>query len=85
MKQLIETIKANREELIYKYFKMKKEIEVLADGMKQAKLLCSEKTYDNLWCNRTDLQSNLVNVRMAVNDLTNALNHLGESTETFWG
>ena len=85
MKQIIETIKSSREELISRYFAIKKEIEVLKDGMKQARKLANEDTYDNLWNKRYDLSSEMTDVRIAINDLTNALNHLGESIETFWG
>lgn len=85
MKQFIATIKSNREELISKYFAMKKEIEVLNDGIRQARKLNSEEIYNKLWAKRADLNSNVVDLNMAINDLTNALNHLGENTETFWG
>lgn len=37
MKKIIETIKSNREELISKYSKMKKEIKVLSEGINQAR------------------------------------------------
>lgn len=85
MKQIIETIKQNREELISKYFAMKKEIEVLNDGIHQAIKLNAEETYNKLWAKRADLNTKMVDLNMAINDLTNALNHLGENTETFWG
>lgn len=85
MKQIITTIKSNREELISKYFAMKKEIEVLNDGIHQARKLNAEETYDKLWAKRADLNSKVVDLDMAINGLTNALNHLGENTETFWG
>lgn len=85
MKQIITTIKSNREELISKYFAMKKEIEALNDGIHQARKLNAEETYDKLWAKRADLNSKVVDLDMAINGLTNALNHLGENTETFWG
>lgn len=85
MKKIIATIKENREELISKYFVMKKEIEVLNDGIRQARKLNAEETYNKLWTKRADLNTKMVDLNMAINDLTNALNHLGENTETFWG
>lgn len=85
MKKIIATIKENREELISKYFTMKKEIKVLDDGIKQAMKLDAEETYNKLWVKRSNLNSESVDICMAINDLTNALNHLGEKTETFWG
>lgn len=85
MKQIIATIKSNREELISKYFAMKKEIEVLSDGIKQARKLNTEETYNKLWAKRAVLNTKMVDLNMAINDLTNALNHLGENTEIFWG
>lgn len=48
METIIETIRSNREELICKYSKLKKEIEVLSVGIKQARKLekkrCHRKT-----------------------------------------
>lgn len=85
MKQIIETIKSNREELISKYFTMKREIKVLNDGIKQAMKLDSEEMESKLWTKRANLQSESSDLYMAINDLTNALNHLGENTEAFWG
>lgn len=85
MEQIIEAIKSNREELISKYNKMVREIEFLKDGMEQMRLSRNEKMYDSLWVKSADLHSNIVEARMAINELGNALNHLGESTETFWG
>lgn len=85
MKQIVTSIKSNREELISKYFNMKKEIEVLSDGIKQARKMALESVYDKLWIKRAELHSEIVDLGVAINDLGNALNHLGESTEAFWG
>lgn len=38
-----------------------------------------------LWNKRLELDTEVTNINMAINDLTNALNHLGESTEIYWG
>lgn len=84
MKKIIDTIKGSREELISKYSKMKKEIEVLSQGIKQATKLEKYDIADKLWTKRSDLNSESKDIHMAINDLTNALNHLGESTEIFW-
>ena len=84
MKKIIETIKCNREILISKYSKMKKEIEVLSEGIKQATKLKKYDVADKLWIKRSDLNTEVKDINMAINDLTNALNHLGESTEIFW-
>lgn len=85
MKQIIATIKSNREELISKYFVMKKEIENLNDGIKQAVKLDAVEIHVKLWTKRADLSAKMGDLNMAINDLTNALNHLGENTEIFWG
>lgn len=85
MKKIIETIKSNREELISKYSKLNKEIEVLSEGIKQATKLEKEDAVKKLWFKRADLDSEKINILMAIGDLTNALNHLGESIEIFWG
>lgn len=85
MKKIIESIKSNREELICKYSKIKKEIEILSEGIKQAIKLGNDDAEDNLWIKRSDLNSEITEIKMAIKDLTNALNHLGESTEIFWG
>lgn len=84
MKKIIDTIKCNREELISKYSKMKKEIEVLSVGIKQATKLEKDDVAEKLWIKRSDLNSKATDIHMAINNLTNALNHLGESTEIFW-
>lgn len=84
MKKIIETIKCNREILISKYSKMKKEIEVLSEGIKQATKLKKYDVADKLWIKRSDLNTEVKDIYMAINALTNALNHLGESTEIFW-
>ena len=83
MKQIIESIKSNREELIFKYKKMARRTEFLEDGMKQTKLLHCEEIYNKLRAERADLYSKMVGVRMVIDNLTNELNHLGGSTETF--
>lgn len=85
MEQLIKTIKSNREELIWEYSKIKREVEVLSEGIKQATKLGKNDVCNNLWMKRSELNEKETNVGMAINDLTNALNHLGESTEIFWG
>lgn len=85
MKKIIETIKSNRDELISKYSKLNKEIEVLSEGIKQATKLEKEDAVKKLWFKRADIDSEKINILMAIGDLTNALNHLGESTEIFWG
>ena len=85
MKQIIETIKQNREELISKHSAMKKEIEALNESLRQARKLNTEELYDKLWVKKADLITKKVDLNMAINDLGNALNHLGENTETFWG
>lgn len=63
---------------------MKKEIEVLSEGIKQATKLKKYDVADKLWIKRSDLNTEVKDIYMAINDLTKALNHLGESTEIFW-
>lgn len=84
MKQLIKTIKSNREELILEYSKIKREVKVLSEGIKHATKLGKNDVCNNLWMKRSELIEKEVNVGMAIDDLTNALNHLGESTKIFW-
>lgn len=85
MKKIIESIKSNREELICKYSKMKKEIEVLSEGIHQARKMKKEDAVDKLWFKRSELAIDATNIKMTINDLTNALNRLGERTDIFWG
>lgn len=85
MKKIIETIKSNREELISKYSKMKKEIKVLSEGINQARKMKKEDAVKKLWFKRAELDMEVTNINMTINDLTNALNHLGERTDIFWG
>ena len=85
MKTIIETIRSNREELIGKYSKLKKEIEVLSVGIKQARKLEKEDVTEKLWVKRAELEMEATNINTAINDLGNALNHLGERTEIYWG
>lgn len=85
MKQIIENLKSNREELISKYYAMKKEIEKLTKDIQQAR----ENGEDILSYKLSDKRSNLAiemsSVQVAINSLGSALNHLGESVDTFWG
>lgn len=85
MENIIETIKSNRDVLIWEYSKIKRDVEVLSEGIKQATKLGKNDVCNNLWMKRSELNEKEMNVGMAINDLTNALNHLGESTEIFWG
>ncbi len=85
METIIETIRSNREELICKYSKLKKEIEVLSVGIKQARKLEKEDVTEKLWVKRAELEMEATNINTAINDLRNALNHLGERTEIYWG
>lgn len=85
MKTIIETIRSNREELICKYSKLKKEIEALSVGIKQAIKLEKEDVTEKLWVKREELEMEATNINTAINELGNALNHLGERTEIYWG
>lgn len=85
MEQLIKTIKNNREELILEYSKIKREVKVLSEGIKQATKLGKNDVCNNLWMKRSKLNEKEMNVGMAINDLTNALNHLGEKIDVFRG
>lgn len=85
METIIETIRSNREELICKYSKLKKEIEALSEGIKQARKMGKEDIEEKLWNKRSELNTETTDIKMAINDLTNALNHLGERTEIYWG
>lgn len=85
METIIETIISNREELICKYSKLKKDIEALSVGIKQAIKLEKEDVTEKLWVKREELEMEATNINMAINELGNALNHLGERTEIYWG
>lgn len=52
MEKIIETIRSNREELICKYSKLKKEIEALSVVIKQAIKLEKEDVTEKLWVKR---------------------------------
>lgn len=85
MKEIVETLKRNRKDLICKYAKLDNELNVIKEGIKQARRMHATEVEDKLFAKRSDLTSEQKNILLAVNDLTNALNHLGESTEVFWG
>ena len=44
-----------------------------------------EDIEEKLWNKRSELNTETTDIKMAINDLTNALNHLGERTEIYWG
>lgn len=85
MKTIIENIKSNRDELVSKYFDMKKEIKKLSKGIQQAKEMGIDMLCYKLSDKRYELTIEMSSLQVAINNLGNALNHLGKSTETFWG
>ena len=85
MKQIIENIKINREELISKYFEMKKESENLSKDIQQARENGEDILSYKLSDNRSNLAIEMSSVQVAINSLGTALNRLGESVDTFWG
>lgn len=85
MKQIIENIKNNREDLISKYWEMKHESCTITEKQRKA---FKNNDYSELEQHESkfyDLQCKIKNVILAINDLTGALNSLGERTEIFWG
>ncbi len=84
LEQIIENIKSDRKELISKYNIMRTEIETLSESIKQARKMSEDVLYDNLWDKRAELQYQASEFVIAINGLGSALNHLGESVETFW-
>ena len=85
MKQLIETIKNSREQLISRYYEVKNNIEVNQTGRQEARKNNDRLTYEKLEEEYFLLSAELRSTRMAVNKLGNALCHLGVSVYTFWG
>lgn len=85
MKQIIENIKSNREELISKYYAMKKEIENLSKDIQQARETGEDILSYKLGDKRTEINIEMSSVQVAINSLGSALNRLGESVDTFWG
>lgn len=85
MKQIIENLKSNREELISKYYAMKKEYENLSKDIQQARENGKDILSYKLSYNRSNLAIEISSVQVAINSLGAALNHLGESVDTFWG
>lgn len=85
MEKIIETIKANKKELVSQYISTTKEIESLVEGLHKAMKEDDEKTYIALEMKRSYLNSKRADLKMAINDLVNAIYHLGGEMETFWG
>lgn len=85
MKQLIETIKNSREQLISRYYEVKHKAEANHIGRLAARKNHDRLTYEKLEEEYLLLTSDIVDTRMAVNELGNALCHLGVSVDTFWG
>ena len=50
-----------------------------------AEKMGKEDIEEKLWNKRSELNTETTDIKMAINDLTNALNHLGERTEIYWG
>lgn len=84
MKEIIESIKVNREQLINEYKSKVEEIKTTEKEMGET-LGRSASRYDTLRWKSSELKIEAKEIWTAINDLGNALNHLGESTETFWG
>lgn len=85
MKQLIETIKNSREQLISRYYEVKNNIEVNQTGRLEARKNNDPRAYEKLEDEYFLLSAEFGSTRMAVNELGNALCHLGVSVDTFWG
>lgn len=83
MENIIKTIEDNRQELINKYFALKAEKQQKTQAIMTAGLP-QEESY-RLWNERADLASKINDVFHAINELGNALYHLGHRVETFWG
>lgn len=84
MRNIIESIKNNREELISKYSKMKGEKVTLSEEIDKAIKLGNTDTMGKLRVKCYEIESEMFNIGSAIDCLTNALNHLGEKAEIFW-
>ena len=79
---IIKSIEDNRQELISKYFAISEaphRLYLMAMGCE------NRNEADSLWCERAELTYKKSELFTAINDLGNALGHLGHSVETFWG
>lgn len=85
MRNIIELIKNNREELISKYSKMKGERVTLSEELDKAIELGNTDTMNKIWGKCHEIELEMFNTGSAIDCLTNALNHLGEKAEIFWG
>lgn len=80
---IIKSIEDNRQELISKYFTLKEKKQKTTQAI-MAGYETKEESY-RLWNEREELAYETSELFTAINDLGNALGHLGHSVDTFWG
>lgn len=80
---IIKSINDNRQELISKFFTLKAKKQQITQTIMTG-CETKEESY-RLWNEREDLACEISNLFTAINDLGNALGHLGYSVKTFWG
>lgn len=90
MKKILEQIQNTRQELINSYFETEKEYDELEKLIesKYSEWEAGEgkdEEIANAFTKKQELGTKCSDLCSAVNDLENALYHLGIETETFWG
>lgn len=80
---IIKSINDNRQELINKYFALRARAQQVTHAI-MVGCDTKEESY-RLWNEREELNIEVGNLFTAINDLGNALGHLGYSVKTFWG
>lgn len=88
MKAIIESIMANRQALIKEHRQVAKFHSQVSNALEQVMLKMTDdnkELFEALWSQREEYQKKASELQTAINDLGNALNHLGYTTATFWG
>jgi hypothetical protein len=84
MKDLMKNIAKIRQQLITEYERKSVELDKLEQEEREALKAADYKKCESIFVKRLEVD-NLTELGMAINDLGNALGHLGENVETYWG
>lgn len=84
MKALIKNIANIRQQLITEYERKSVKLDKLEQDEREALKAADYEKCGSLFAKRLEVD-NLTELGFAINDLGNALCHLGENVETYWG
>ena len=84
MNELIKNISKSRQQLIAEYERKSEEVDKLRQEEHEAIKAADYEKCESLSAKLTET-NNLTELRFAINELGNALCHLGENVETYWG